>query len=140
MTFVTLIGEKLAKEGNEFVYFGITKQCRGCKLKMVCSNLKEGRKYRITKVRENAHHNCGLYEGGVVAVEIEKLPIITTISKESAEGTKVTYKEVDCDNISCENYRLCHPGVKETKYNIIEVIEDVKCPLGYELKKVALDD
>jgi len=139
MTFVTLIGEKLAKKGNEFVYFGITQQCRGCKLKMVCSNLKEGRKYRIIKVRD-AHHECGLYEGGVVAVEIEKLPTITTIGKESAEGTKVTYKEVECNNVGCENYKLCHPGVKEKKYNIIGVIEDVECPLGYELKKVALDD
>jgi len=73
MTFVTLIGKKLAKKGNEFVYFGIAKDCRGCKLKMVCSNLKEGRRYRITNVRDK-HHDCSLYEGGVVAVEIEKLP------------------------------------------------------------------
>jgi len=139
MTFVTLIGKKLAKKGNEFVYLGISKDCRGCKLKMVCSNLKEGRRYRITKVRDK-HHDCSLYEGGVVAVEIEKLPIITTVSRESAEGTAVTYKEVVCDDIGCENYLLCHPGVKEKKYKIIEVIGDVECPLGYDLKKVALDD
>ncbi|RKX81298.1 MAG: hypothetical protein DRP58_11980 [Spirochaetes bacterium] len=139
MTFVTLIGKKLAKKGNEFVYFGIAKDCRGCKLKMVCSNLKEGRRYCITNVRDK-HHDCSLYEGGVVAVEIEKLPIITTISRESAEGTAVTYKEVICDNISCENYSLCHPGVRGKKYKIVEVMGDVDCPLDYDLKKVALDD
>ncbi|MEA2053657.1 MAG: UPF0179 family protein [Candidatus Thermoplasmatota archaeon] len=139
MTFVTLIGKKLAKNGNEFVYLGITKKCRGCKLKMVCSNLKTGRRYRITKVRDK-HHDCSLYEGGVNAVEIEKLPIITAIKKDSAEGTTITFHEVECDNIGCENYRLCHPGVSNKKYKIVEVMEDVDCPLKYKLKKVALDD
>ncbi len=139
MTFVTLIGKKLAKKGNEFVYLGIARNCRGCKLKMVCSNLKEGRRYRITNVRDK-QHDCSLYMGGVIAVEIEKLPIETTIRKDSAEGTKVTYKEVDCDDISCKNYRLCHPGVKEKKYNIVEVIDDVECSREYDLKKVMLDD
>ncbi len=139
MAFVTLIGKNLAKEGNEFVYVGITKKCRNCKLKTVCSNLKVGRSYRIIKVREK-EHACSLHEGGVVAVEIEKLPFMAAVKKEQAEGTIISFHEEGCDKISCKNYSLCNPGVNEKEYQIIEVMEDIKCPLGYKLKKVVLDD
>ncbi|HDS59253.1 MAG TPA: UPF0179 family protein [Thermoplasmatales archaeon] len=139
MTFVTLIGKKMAREGTEFIYMGVAQQCRNCKLKMVCSNLRTGRRYRVTTVREK-EHACELYEGGVVAVEIEKLPIETTIRKDSASGTSVTYAEVDCDRVGCENYGLCHPGVEEKKYRILDVVGEVDCPLGYALKRVRLDD
>jgi len=139
MAFVTLIGKSLAKEGNEFVYVGITKKCRNCKLKTVCSNLKARRAYRIIKVREK-EHTCSLHEGGVVAVEIEKLPFIAVVKKEQAEGTVISFQEEKCNEISCKNYSLCHPGVNEKEYQIIDVLESVKCPLGYKLKKVVLDD
>jgi len=139
MAFVTLIGKNLAKEGNEFVYVGITKKCRNCKLKTVCSNLKVGRSYRIIKVREK-EHACSLHEEGVVAIEIEKLPFAAAVKKEQTEGTAISFHEEKCDKISCKNYSLCHPGVNEKEYQIIEVLEDVKCPLGYKLKKVMLDD
>ena len=129
----------MARKGTEFVYVGVAQQCRGCRLKMVCSNLKVGRCYRITNVRDK-EHVCDLYEGGVVAVEIEKQPIETTIKKDSAEGTSVTYTEVNCDMVGCQHYALCHPGVDAKKYNIIEVLEDVKCPKEYALKRVRLDD
>ena len=51
MVLVTLIGKKLAKVGNEFVYLGITQKCRNCRLKTVCSNLQEGRTYKIERGR-----------------------------------------------------------------------------------------
>ena len=139
MTFVTLIGKKMAHEGTEFIYIGVAQQCRSCRLKMVCSNLKKGRCYRIVNVREK-EHTCDLYEGGVMAVEIEKQPIETSIKKDSAEGTSVTYKQVDCNLISCQHYALCHPCVEEKKYNITEVLEILECPKGYALKRVHLDD
>ena len=129
----------MAREGTEFIYVGVAPQCRGCRLKMVCSNLKAGRRYQISSVRDK-EHICDLYEGGVVAVEIEKQPIETTINKDSAEGTSVTYTGVDCDLVGCRHYALCHPGVEEKKYNIIEALETVECPKGYALKRVRLDD
>jgi uncharacterized protein (UPF0179 family) len=139
MTFVTLIGKRMARTGTEFVYVGVAQQCRGCRLKMVCSNLKAGRRYRITSVRDK-EHKCDLYEGGVVAVEIEKQPVETTIKKDSAEGSSVTYKEVNCDLVGCQHYALCHPGVEEKKYNITQVLEEIECPKGYALRRVRLDD
>lgn len=135
---VTLIGRKLAKEGVEFTYVGITKRCRSCRLKTVCSNLEEGRKYKITKVRDKVHR-CDLH-GEVVAVEVEKLPIEANIKKEQAEATAIEFHPIKCEFIGCKEYEHCSPGVKEKKYKILKIVGDVKCPKGYELKKVLLDD
>ncbi len=139
MTFVTLIGKKLAHEGADFIYVGVTSECRGCRLKTVCSNLKEGRRYRITRVRDK-HHECELHADGVVPVEIEQLPIDTTVPSDATKGTEVSYTEAQCDNVGCELYEICHPGVTEKKYRILEVVGDVDCPEGYDLKRVQLDD
>ena len=72
MVLVTLIGEHLAVEGEEFTYLGANNECRNCQLKTVCFNLKPGRKYRITKLRDK-HHECDVHEGDVVVVEVEEL-------------------------------------------------------------------
>jgi len=139
MTFITLIGEKLAKKGTEFVYMGMGKDCRGCKLKMVCSNLKKGRYYRITNVRDR-HHDCVLHEGGVRAVEIEEIPMVVNIPKDSATGSVVSFEPIACKNRGCSHYYLCHPLIKNKKYKIVKVLEKVECPEGFHLKKVILDD
>jgi uncharacterized protein (UPF0179 family) len=139
MAFVTLIGKKLAKTGNEFVYIGITQQCRNCKLKTVCSNLKSGRSYKILKVREK-EHKCDLHEGTVVAIEIEKLPFAAAVKKERSKGTVISFHDEGCKEVSCKNYLLCHPGVNEKEYRIVETLENVECPLGYTLTRVILDD
>ena len=135
---VTLIGKKLAKEGVEFVYLGITKKCRSCKLKTVCSNLEEGRRYRIIRVRDK-EHKCELH-GEVVAVEVEKLPIIANVKKEQADATAIEWHPIKCDFVGCKEYEYCNPKVKERKYRIVKVVGDVECPKGYELKKVEMDD
>ena len=64
---VTLIGKKLAKEGNEIMYLGITQKCKNCKLKTVCSNLQEGRVYKIVKVREKFHEADGVIMSAAVS-------------------------------------------------------------------------
>lgn len=136
---VTLIGKKLAKEGNEIMYLGITQKCKNCKLKTVCSNLQEGRVYKIVKVREK-FHECSLHEEGVVAVEVEKQPAEVNVKKEEAEATAVNFRPIKCDEISCEEYEACNPIIKEREYKIVEVIGDVECAKGYSLKKVLIDD
>ncbi|PJB22268.1 MAG: hypothetical protein CO114_00925, partial [Euryarchaeota archaeon CG_4_9_14_3_um_filter_38_12] len=72
MVLVTLVGEKIAKKDNEFIYIGSLPECRGCKLKTVCFNLDEGRRYKITNIRD-IHHDCKIHEGGVRIVEVEKI-------------------------------------------------------------------
>ena len=139
MPLITLVGKKMAEEGNEFVYLGINEICRGCRLKTVCSNLQEGRTYRIIKVRDKTHE-CPLHEGGVMVVEVEKLPVEVNIKKEEAEATAVSYHAIKCDKAMCPEYNACVPGIKEKEYRIVEVVGDVECPKGFSLRKVLIDD
>jgi len=140
MALVTLVGEKLAKIGNEFEYIGPNNECRNCKLKTVCFNLRMGRKYKITNVR-NKKHNCNVHEGAARVVEVELLPIITCIDKKHTEGSKAKIDKKPCENIGCENYELCKVLLdKEKTYNIVKIYESVKCPLGYKFKKAELSD
>lgn len=139
MALITLIGKNLAKGGVEFIYLGQSQTCKKCRLKTVCSNLKERRTYRVVKVREK-EHKCALHEGGVVVVEVEQLPAEVNIRKEEAEGTAVAYQPIKCNNVMCNEYTACVPGIKEKEYKIVKTMDNVECPLGYALKKVALDD
>lgn len=140
MALVTLIGERIAKENGEFTYLGPNNDCKNCKLKTVCFNLKPGRKYKIKKVRDK-RHNCKIHEGTVAVVEVEEQPIITTIDKKYTEGAKTKIEKIDCGNIGCKNYDLCNVKLqKEKKYTITKIYEDVKCPAGYKLKKAKLED
>ena len=139
MPLITLVGKKMAKEGVEFVYLGINDICRSCRLKTVCSNLQEGRTYRIVKIRDKTHE-CPLHEEGVVVVEVEKLPIEVNIKKEEAEATAVSYHAIKCDRVLCDEYDACVPGIREKDYRILEVVGDVKCPRGLSLRKVLIDD
>ena len=136
---ITLVGKKLAEVGNEFIYIGITQKCRSCRLKTVCSNLQEGRTYRITKVRDKTHE-CPLHENGVVVVEVEKLPAEVNIKREEAEATAVSYHAIKCDRVMCPEYNACVPGIKEKEYRIVEAVGDVECPREIPLKKVLIDD
>ena len=136
---ITLLGKKLAKEGNEFVYLGITPKCKGCKLKAVCSNLQEGRVYRVEKVREKSH-DCQLHDEDVVVVEVKKQPHEVNVKKEVAEATAIEYHKIKCNNALCPEYEACVPKIKEKEYKIVEVLNDVNCPRGFNLKKILIDD
>ncbi len=142
MAIVTLIGKELAKKGTEFVYLGPLTECRDCKLRNACFNLEPGRMYRISKVRDT-EHECKIHEGGkVVAVEVEKVPVEAAIpSKMAVEGTVIRFESQKCLNIGCASYPLCNPlGLKEgSRYRVIKIKGDVKCPEGRTLKSVLLE-
>ena len=141
MALVTLIGEKLAINDSEFTYIGSQSECRNCKLKTVCFNLKPGRQYKITNVRDK-RHNCSVHEGNVVVVEVSELPLITSIDKKLAEGTKTEIKKIDCIHIGCEQYELCINNALQNgkQYTIKKIHEKIKCPAGYERYKAELTD
>ena len=136
MANVTLIGEKQAKKGNMFVYIGPLSECRECKVKTVCFNLEEGRKYKVKEIRA-MHHNCKIHEGGVRAVE-------HAISSDSAiEKARVTIDNPpNCPNRGCDNYKLCFPtGLKAASQYEIKVVKgNVNCTEGKKLKEVVLID
>ena len=138
MSFVTLIGEKLAKKNNEFVYLGPNNECRNCKLKTVCFNLKSGRKYKIINIR-NKRHNCNVHEGTTAVVEVQELPILTAIDKELSKGSKIKNETTKCESIGCIFHKLCNVKLQKDKsYIITKIFENIECPLGYNLQKVEL--
>ena len=143
MANVTLIGEKQAKKGNMFIYIGPLSECRDCKVKTVCFNLEEGRKYKVKDIRA-MHHDCKIHEGGVRAVEYELQPVECAISTDAAiENARITINNPEeCLNRGCENYKLCFPtGLKVgSQYEIKVVKSNVNCTEGKKLKEVTLID
>lgn len=140
MVLITLVGEKQATEGCEFIYMGPLSDCRECRLKTVCFNLEEGTRYKITKIRD-VHHDCKIHEGGVRVVEVERIPVNAALNNKLAiEGSTITFAPLECKNLGCEHYHLCHPlGVKANgKYKILSVGKEIKCPVGEKIKEVKM--
>jgi len=141
MVLVTLVGEHLAVEGEEFTYLGSNSECRNCQLKTVCFNLKPGRQYRITKLRDK-HHDCNVHEGTVIVVEVEELPLTVSIPKNISEGATTTIEKQDCKNIGCNSYEICTSEALQNgkTYTIKKVYERIQCPKNHELYKVDITD
>jgi len=141
MVLVTLVGEQLAVEGQEFIYLGSNSECRNCQLKTVCFNLKPGRNYRITKLRDKSH-DCAIHEGKVIVVEVEELPITVTVTKKPSEGTTTTIEKKECKNIGCDSFEICSTTALQNgkTYTIKKVYEKIPCPKNYELYKVDVSD
>ncbi|HEC81970.1 MAG TPA: UPF0179 family protein [Thermoplasmatales archaeon] len=137
MPMVTLVGERMAKKGNEFIYLGPSSECKNCRLKTACFNLKKGRKYRIVGIRDK-RHSCNLHDGGVHVVEVEELPIVAPVEKNNAKkGSEVRITTMDCMHLDCNNFELCHnPAVQSNKkYRVVEPLEEIECMDGRSLMK-----
>jgi hypothetical protein len=140
MPLVTLIGEKLAKIDFEFIYLGPINECRNCKLKTVCFNLKPGRKYKITNVRDK-RHNCNVHDGTATVVEVQDIPIVIAVDSKSSEGDEIKIEDKNCRSIGCKNYELCNTSSnKNKKYTITKIYEKIDCPLDYDLKKAEISE
>ena len=141
MVLVTLIGEQLAVEGEEFTYLGSNSECRNCQLKTVCFNLKPGRQYRITKLRDK-YHECSIHEGKVVVVEVKELPLTVAISKELTEGARTTVEKKECKNIGCDSFEICTITALQNgkMYTVTKVYEKIECPKHQVLYKVDVTD
>ena len=140
MPLVTLIGEKLAIKDTEFVYIGPNNECRNCKLKTVCFNLKPGRRYKITNVRDK-RHNCNVHEGTATVIEVTEMPILIAVDEKLSEGKKTKIENNECKSIGCDNYELCSITLSKDKtYVIKKVFESIDCPLGYKLVKAEISE
>jgi uncharacterized protein len=141
MVLVTLVGEQLAVEGQEFVYLGSNSECRNCQLKTVCFNLKPGRNYRITILRDK-FHDCNIHEGKVIVVEVEELPLTVAVTKEPSEGATITIEKKECKNIGCDSFEICTTTALQNgkTHTVKKVYEKLTCPKNYELYKVDVSD
>lgn len=141
MALVTLIGEELAEKDLIFTYVGPLNDCKDCKLKNICFNLKPFHRYRIKKIR-NKRHRCNIHEGDVAVVEVETLPLLAAIEKKYTKGSKTTLKMRDCKESDCEFYSLCtSKAIRENiKYKIAKVYGPINCRKDYDLQKVELKE
>ncbi len=140
-TIITLIGTKLAKVGNEFIYKGGAKECEPCKLSKTCLSLNPGSKYRITALRAGGKLECFVHDSGVCAVEVIEAPIMMAVeSRKAIKGSKIVYEPLSCNLTNCENFVLCRPsGLRSgDKFTIMNVEGDIEVPCrkGISLKIV----
>ena len=132
---ITLVGERQAHVGHEFVYRGPQPECKPCKVRSACLNQDLGRRYRITRVRD-VSHPCLLNEERARVVEVEPIaPDCSLSGRAGVEGAVLAYEKIVCSNGACPNFRLCHPvGVEPgTRIQVLEVGRELECPLGYSL-------
>ncbi|MEM4525361.1 MAG: UPF0179 family protein [Methanothermobacter sp.] len=140
---ITLIGEKLAKKGLNFMYYEPAKACEDCRYKSVCIDpLETGRIYRIKEVKD-IEHTCPIHENRKVkVVEIEKAKIKALIdAKKAFEGSVILFETPECDE-KCDMRSLCFPeGIKASdKCKILKNFGKVdECKKGYKLNKVLLE-
>ena len=139
---ITVIGEQLAKPGNTFYFIKEQEECQKCKIKGTCLNLDPGRKYEITSVRNTTLLNCGLHDGGVLAVNVKNAPIDAYIdSKKAIVGSKVSYdpirKETDAEGSGDDE--LLHPkGLEKGDKCVVKEIFESTERDGKAYKRVSL--
>ncbi len=124
---VTLVGKSFAKKGREFIHSGEADLCSKCEYVDVCmGNLDDGRRYKITKVRD-VEHECPVH-GQVKVVEVVEPTIEAAIKpKKAMVGSTVTYESID---IECDEHDdLISPsGIKDgDKCKILDHESKITC-------------
>jgi len=129
MAIITLVGEKLARPGVEFIFYGPAEPCKTCKLAGVCvGNLEPGRRYKILRVRSMPSHSCPLHEGKVRVVEVVEPSIEVAIEPRMAIlGSVIRLRFEPCSEK--EKGDLFRPeGLFEgDQVKIIEITGEVEC-------------
>ena len=124
MAKVTLIGERLAEVGTEFVYGGESSACEGCPYRGQCLNLEEGRRYRVASVRDSGTLECAVHDTGVTAVEVERASVLANVDSNAAyAGSKATLPG-PCPYTECPSHEFCEPAGADfdEEYQITEVV------------------
>src|SRR2546427_773371 len=89
---ITLVGERQAHAGHEFIYRGPQPECTPCKVRSACLNQDLGRRYRITRVRD-VSHPCLLNEERARVVEVEPIPPDCSLAaRVGVEGGVVAFR------------------------------------------------
>lgn len=145
MSTVTLIGTRLANQGEEFVYQGESPACEGCPYRKQCLNLTPGRRYRVVEIREGARTlECAVHDTGVTAVEVEPAPVSANVESGSAyAGSKVDLPG-PCPHTDCPSHPYCEPGGAsfDESYQITKVVGEPPheyCLLDRDLTLVELE-
>jgi len=139
MAIITLVGEKLAKPGVEFIFYGPAEPCKTCKLAGVCvGNLEPGRRYKILRVRSMPSHSCPLHEGKVRVVEVVEPSIEVAIEPRLAiVGSVIQLKFGECGDPKKRDLFKPEGLFEGDHVKIIEVTGEVECDgKTYKIVKV----
>lgn len=126
MTTVTLLGERLATPGTEFVYEGEAPGCEGCPYRDQCLNLTEGVRYEVTDTREGGQPlDCAVHaDGNVVAVEVEPVSVKANVPTRQAYAGSRTRLAGPCPHTECPSHEFCEPvGVDHDSDRHIQHVE-----------------
>lgn len=112
MSTVTLVGQRLAEPGTEFVYRGDAPGCDGCPYREQCLNLTEGVRYEVTAVREGGQAlECAVHaEGSVVAVDVEPVSVKANVPTRQAYAGSRTSLAGPCPHTECPSHEFCEPA------------------------------
>lgn len=137
---ITLIGKDLAKEGNEFVFYGPVEECESCRFKSSCINsLEEGRKYKIIEVRD-VEQKCPLHnDERVKVVVVEDAESIIFTDSKVFEGSTIKFESLSCDDEDCDFREFCFSeGIKSGDKCVFtkDLGKVENCPKGFSLRKV----
>lgn len=114
MSSITLIGPRLAEVGTEFVFHGEADACEGCPYRDQCLDLAVGVKYRVTDVREGGQTlACGVHDQGVVAVEVEPVPVRANVPSRNAYAGSKASLAGPCPHTECPSHEFCVPAGAE---------------------------
>ncbi len=124
MPTVTLIGTRLAAVGTEFVYGGESEVCEGCPYREQCLNLDEGRRYRVTGVRDSGTLECAVHDTGVTAVEVEPAPVLANVPANVAYAGSKASLAGPCPHTECPSHEFCEPAGADfdEEHQITEVV------------------
>ncbi len=144
MSHVTLIGDRLATAGTEFVYQGESDACEGCPYRQQCLNLTEGVRYEVTSVRENGQLlDCAVHDTGVRAVEVEPASMTVNVASKGAYAGSKVQLPGPCPHTECPSHEYCVPDGADfdAEYRIDEIRGDPPhdfCYLDRDLTLVEL--
>jgi uncharacterized protein (UPF0179 family) len=145
MSTVTLIGTRLASEGEEFVYQGESSACEDCPYRGQCLNLTEGRRYQVTEIRDNTQIlDCAVHDTGVRAVEVEPASVTANVPSKAAYAGSKARLAGPCPHVECPSHTYCVPqgANPDEEYRIQEVYGDPPhdfCALDRDLTMVEFD-
>lgn len=133
---ITLVDKSVAYVGYRFVHLGQSSSCEHCPLRKVCvESLEKYHNYEIVAVMTK-EHKCIIDESTMRVVDVKEVPITLTVEKKKyLEDMIITRPAIQCNEQLCTNYDYCMNPLfaSESKVKVIKVLNEVDCPLGYNL-------
>jgi uncharacterized protein (UPF0179 family) len=139
MAEITLLSERQARPGYQFVYLGGAPVCRTCPYRHACLTLDVGRRYAVSRVRP-IQHPCALQETTANVVEVQPVARTVVVDANAAiAGSSIEIGRFDCARLDCPNWDVCAgPSLPSRQKFRIEKVhaEPAECRIGRRLRAV----